>query len=227
MGYDLILSSGYLAFARQAGFLAAIEDAKIPVDAVCGTSSGAIAGAMFAAGMSAADVASELSRDRPMAAVRPHTRPWDGLFALDAMIERLRTFLPATFDDLARPLAVGVATRDGRPALLTKGPLPEAVAASCAIPKLFAPVRIGAHTWVDGGPFDRTGLPAWRALVGDRPAIVHLVEPSRSGAAADTGNHPVVHSGKTAASLLDLGDFGRELAETHARAREVLAGLAA
>ena len=44
--YDLVLSSGFLAFARQAGFLEAVEQLGLAVDGVCGTSSGALAGAL-------------------------------------------------------------------------------------------------------------------------------------------------------------------------------------
>ncbi|MFT6835603.1 MAG: putative acylesterase/phospholipase RssA [Francisellaceae bacterium] len=35
---DIILSSGYLGFARHIGFLKALEKNKISVDAICGTS---------------------------------------------------------------------------------------------------------------------------------------------------------------------------------------------
>ena len=49
-GYDIVLSSGFLAFAAHAGFLAAVEDVGIKVRGVMGTSSGAITGALYAAG---------------------------------------------------------------------------------------------------------------------------------------------------------------------------------
>jgi predicted acylesterase/phospholipase RssA len=38
---DLILSSGFLAFARHVGVLKVIEEKGIVVDGICGTSSGA------------------------------------------------------------------------------------------------------------------------------------------------------------------------------------------
>ena len=47
---DLVLSSGFLAFAAQCGFLQAVEESGIAVDGVCGTSSGALAGALWASG---------------------------------------------------------------------------------------------------------------------------------------------------------------------------------
>jgi len=44
---DLILSSGYCAFARQVGVLAAVEDFKIPIDRCVGTSSGSLAASLY------------------------------------------------------------------------------------------------------------------------------------------------------------------------------------
>ena len=48
---DLVLSSGFLAFARHLGFLTAIEESELDVSGVCGTSSGALVGAMWACGV--------------------------------------------------------------------------------------------------------------------------------------------------------------------------------
>ena len=62
---DLILSSGYLAFARHVGFLRAVETAGVEVGAICGTSSGALAAALWAAGMPARELGAELSAHRP------------------------------------------------------------------------------------------------------------------------------------------------------------------
>ena len=47
---DVILSSGFLAFARHIGVFDAIEECDIEVDAICGTSSGSMVGALYAAG---------------------------------------------------------------------------------------------------------------------------------------------------------------------------------
>jgi predicted acylesterase/phospholipase RssA len=47
---------------------------------------------------------------------------------------------------LLQDFAVGVVCKDGRYRLIDSGPLPEAVAASAAIPFVFAPVHVpGAH----------------------------------------------------------------------------------
>nr|MBA2319938.1 patatin-like phospholipase family protein [Deltaproteobacteria bacterium] len=72
MGYDLVLSSGFLAFARHTGFLAAVEELGLPVDAVCGTSSGALVGALWTSGLPALDILALVASRRPIAWAAPH-----------------------------------------------------------------------------------------------------------------------------------------------------------
>ena len=179
-GVDLVLSSGFLAFANHAGFLQAVDDAGLPVRGIMGTSAGALAGSLYAAGLSPAQLSHELRRVAPVKYLRPSLRPWRGLASLDGVVERLRDLLPATFEELEVDFAVGVVDAStGRHVVVDSGPLPEAVAASAAIPCVFAPLCIpGAEggPFADGGVVDRTGLSAWResrrarrrAVVGER-----------------------------------------------------------
>ena len=59
---ELILSSGFLAFAHHSAFLASVEQLNLNVKGIMGTSSGALAGAMFAAGYKADEISKELTR---------------------------------------------------------------------------------------------------------------------------------------------------------------------
>ena len=59
-GYDLVLSSGFLAFAAHSGFLEAVTEAALPIHSVMGTSSGALSGSLFCAGYSPAEVRGRL-----------------------------------------------------------------------------------------------------------------------------------------------------------------------
>jgi predicted acylesterase/phospholipase RssA len=180
--FDVVLSSGFLAFAPHSGFLQAVEDSGVSVGGVMGTSAGALAGSLWCAGYPPEEVsrvlstdserclpmgsngagmpqctgnesrharlpyrqvARELSRVPPVQLLRPCWQPWRGGFiSLEAVVERLRQLLPPTFEELEREFAVGVVTRSGRHVLLDSGPLPEAVAASAAIPVIFAPVDV-------------------------------------------------------------------------------------
>ena len=227
MGYDVILSAGYLAFARQTGFLDAVEQTELPVEGVCGTSSGAMVGAMWAAGMTARAIAEELQSKRPIDAFATNWQVWDGwaAFRLDPVVARLRELLPPRFEDLKRPFSCGVMTLDRVHVLLSSGPLPEAVAASCAIPRLFAPVRVGDILYADGGVIDRTAIAAFRALRGERPTLVHLVERSRGGNDGDLSRVPVVRSKRANASLAGIRDFASEFEATRRTALDVISGL--
>ena len=50
--FDLVLSSGFLAFASHSGFLKAVSDADVNVRGVMGTSAGALSGSLYSAGYS-------------------------------------------------------------------------------------------------------------------------------------------------------------------------------
>jgi predicted acylesterase/phospholipase RssA len=227
VGIDLVLSSGFLAFARQAGFLSAVEAAGLEVDAVCGTSSGALAGAMWVAGLPASSIATHLSEKMPLRSMRPHLRPWRGALSMRGVIAQLRAWLPPRFEDLPRPFAVGVRAPDGSAQLIRSGPLPEAVAASCAIPGVFAPVMVGGVPYQDGGVVDRTGLGAWSAVRGRRPTLVHLVQATSQGLEPSLGLPPevrIVRTPRSGARFWDLGDFAGQQEEARRLTTAVLNG---
>lgn len=222
---DLLLSSGFLAFARHVGVIAAIEGAGVRIGAVTGTSSGALIGALYCAGWSAGQMVERLAPFRPIELMRPSPRPWVGLCSLSAFEQKLRQWLPRDFSELRHPLAVGVAALDGSHHLLHSGPLPESVAASCAVPVVFEPVSVLGRPYRDGGSRDRLGLAAHRNLRGEGPRIVHLVDRSMGAVDGDAPEAAVlIRTPRSGASFLSLGDFrghvesARVLAEASLRA---------
>jgi len=191
---------------------------------VFGTSSGAMCGALWAAGMPAVDILSELSRDRPITQVRPSRTPWRGLLQMSPALHRLRRLLPATFAGLPRPFGVGVRGPDGAHAWITTGDLPAAVVASCSMPWIFSPVTLDGVPWQDGGAVDRLGYRGWRALRGQRPVAVHrVIRTAGRDASDDLSGIPVACSPRSGASFFSLGDVRRQLAESRAIAARVLA----
>ncbi len=228
MKTDLILSSGFLAFARHVGVLRALEHRQIEVDGICGTSSGALVGSMWASGVDTNVLAERLSAQTPISMMRLHWRPWTGLFEMRSVLAQLREWLPPRFEDLARPFGVGVVDAQGRACVLRSGPLPEAVAASCAIPMVFAPVAIGDATYSDGGVVDRTALHAWREIRGVSRILLHLVERT---AGAEQGQDEmldlvdVIRTRRSGASFWSLGDFAGQVREAEQSALTVLDAL--
>lgn len=69
----LVLSGGGARGAAHVGVLKVLEEMRVPIDAIAGTSMGAVVGGLYASGMSAADIERELTsidwedafRDRP------------------------------------------------------------------------------------------------------------------------------------------------------------------
>ena len=233
---DLILSSGFLAFASHAGFLAAVEESGAPVGGVCGTSSGALAGAGLAAGLPRSALLELLFARPPAAFLSPSITPWRGLVSLGRVVRLLRSKLPATFEGLDLPLGVGVMNGAGRPELVTAGPLPEAVAASMAIPRVFSPVRVAGRMLADGGMVDRTALHAWRSHRPGAEVLLHLIEStgSRFGGTAPEGDPGdsvegvrVVRSPRSGASFLNLGDVSGRFEAARLRTSAILGGSAA
>uniref|UniRef100_A0A7S1SMC6 PNPLA domain-containing protein n=1 Tax=Tetraselmis chuii TaxID=63592 RepID=A0A7S1SMC6_9CHLO len=159
--------------------------------------------------------------------------PWEGgLLSMQPAINRLKEVLPPTFEELPTEFACGVVCRDGSHRVINTGALPEAVAASAAIPILFAPVRIpGQDTgpFRDGGKVDRIGLKQWREFRRGRkdgslpPALVHLIGRSSPFSGNDNvclieKDVTVVKSPKSGMSLLSLGDFNAQRVVARERA---------
>lgn len=154
----------------------ALDELGIRPVAIAGSSIGAIMGAGMAAGMSGreihqharavlgshSEVASRVWRARPgtLAAMVEA-----GIKVSQFNVERiLRAFLPEqipdSFEKLSIPLSVTATDYFGHElAVFREGDLISALAASAAIPAVFAPVRRGGRLLIDGGiynpvPFD-------------------------------------------------------------------------
>lgn len=235
--YDLVLSSGFLAFANHCGFLQAVEDVGLPVNGIMGTSAGALIGSMYAAGYSPREIVAEFARHAPIERLRCHGRPWEGLLTMEPLIQELHSLLPPSFSGLQQDFACGVVAADGRHVLLDRGSLPAAVSASAAIPVVFHPVPVPDRPegpFIDGGIKCRIGLDLWRQhrYGGDAsaaaPAVVHLIGRSSpfSGNDSTNGivrqNAVVVKSPKAGVSFWSYGDYEAQFEAARQRALPVL-----
>lgn len=221
---DVILSSGFLAFASHVGFLQGVAESGVGVDAVVGTSSGALVGALYAAGHGTHRITSIIGAARPIAFLRPHRWVWKGVFGAEPLRALLTQHLPASFEDLSLPLALGVCrVDDGAHELLSSGPLVDAVLASCAIPRLLRPVAVNGTWYVDGGAADRTAVDAWRRWRPGRAALLHHVERSRGREITYSSEGLIeVTSPRSNNSLWRLGEFSQQVEQTRLRTRDVL-----
>ena len=171
----LALSGGGTRGFAHIGVLKAFQEERIKFDCVAGTSAGSLIGSMYCAGVSCEqmiEVAKQVSRKEIL-----------GKFLINSdssNIERIadRLLEGKTFAELSTPFtAVAVDISDGKEVLLTRGPVARAVAASCAVPALFTPVKIDDMVLVDGG------------LLNNMPADVCRLMGAETVIAVDLNHH--------------------------------------
>jgi NTE family protein len=170
--FTLGMSSGFFGFFAHAGAVAVLEEEGLRPARICGSSAGALVGALWAAGTAAPRIRAEL-----LALRRPDF--WDpapglGLLRGDRFRARLEALLPVrTFEACPTPVAVSAFDLAARQTVVIRsGPLAAAVHASCALPMLFHPVRLGGRSYLDGGVRDRHGLAA--VAPGERVLYHHI-----------------------------------------------------
>lgn len=175
----LALSGGAVRGAAHVGVLQVLERAGIYPAVVAGTSVGALVGAAYAAGVSAADASGIFRSMSWPKLLRPSLRSRYSLLDTRRMVEVLRPSLGAdTFEELKRPLAVVACDLlTGRRVVFASGPLLPALRASSAVPGLFAPVEHGDHLLVDGAVLDNLPVDVARDLGADYVIAVDLVPP--------------------------------------------------
>lgn len=147
------LGAGGARGLAHIGVLRGLAEAGIPPDAVVGTSSGALIGAIYAAGqienyerqmreLEWSDVIALLDPVWPRSGLVSGTR------ALDRLAGPLREW---RIEDLALPFAaVSVDLVSGEEVLIREGRVIDAVRASISIPGIFVPRRSGRRLLVDG-----------------------------------------------------------------------------
>ena len=161
----VVLSAGYFGFYGHAGLLAALEGARLDVAAMSGSSAGALVGAMWAGGFSAARMGQVLGSVRRadfwdpirLSDLLRRDLPATGLLRGERFYRLLRELLPVTeFEACQRPLFIEAANlTTGESEVFTTGDLAQAVHASCALPGLFLPVRVGDSLYWDGGMLNK------------------------------------------------------------------------
>lgn len=177
----LALSGGAARGIAHVGVLRALEENKIPIDAIAGASAGSLIGGAYASGLSI-DRLESMARDfRWRHTSRPSLSRL-GLQSNARMEKFLRAHLPVTrFEDLKIPFAALVTDLlSGTPVVFRdEGDVPFAIRASACIPFVYAPVRDPAGRWlVDGGLVANLPISYVRALGAD---IVIAVDVNSDG----------------------------------------------
>ncbi len=152
------LSGGFVKGAAHIGFLKALEYKGISPSFIAGSSAGALVGFLYAFGLSLEKIA-EIGKNlswRKLA--KPHFK--GGLFKLEGLYSILVKLTGnPDLSELKIPFApVVVNLKTLKVEVKREGPSADLVVASCSVPPLFAPWKVGNNFYIDGGV--RNCLPA-------------------------------------------------------------------
>lgn len=179
--FTLVLSAGFFGFFAHTGLLGALEREGLLPRRIVGVSAGALAGGLWAGGLSAEDLQRELVGLRRMDFWDPGL-PFGGLlrgrkFAakVDELLARtgVRTIEACRVPFVA--IAHDVLRRRTLP--LHAGDLALAIRASCTVPLMFRPIWSRGRLLVDGGVSDRAGT---SVLGSDERVLLHWLPSHRS-----------------------------------------------
>jgi NTE family protein len=151
-GLGLALGGGFARGFAHLGVLQVLEQNRIPISCIAGTSVGSILGAAYASGAPLARIIATCRtlRFRDIARWRVSRLGLASNHRLGDLIDRV--FAVRQFEELQIPMAaVATDLNTGEPVVMSHGNLVDAIRASCAFPGLFEPVQIGTRCLADGG----------------------------------------------------------------------------
>ncbi len=189
----LVLGGGGARGWAHIGVIKAIREAGLEVTCVAGTSMGALVGAAFVSGRidDLEKVAVTLDWRQVLSLMSDISLPRAGLIDGRRVVDFVREHvLPGDIGDLPMPYAaVATDIQTGEEVVLRRGPIPEAVRASIAIPGLFTPVCMDSRVLVDGGLVNPLPVNVAREMGADYVIAVDITRsplPGRSSEARDS-----------------------------------------
>jgi NTE family protein len=148
----LVLGAGASRGFAHIGVLKILESNKIPIHMIVGTSAGSFVGSIYAYGFTAFQL-QKMSFSIERGDIVDLTIPDNGFVKGEKLEEYINTLLNNTpIEKLRIPFyAVATDIQNAQEVVFGKGNTGTAVRASCSIPGIFRPVKVGDRTYVDGG----------------------------------------------------------------------------
>ena len=152
MKTGLVLSGGGFRGVAHIGVIKALEEMGITPAFISGTSSGAIIGAMYAAGHQYSTIL-EFIKGINIFSIYKYARNKPGFVDTEKFYDDFYKFLPEdNFSSLKIPFFVTATNLlKGELEVFDSGPLIRPILASAAFPGVFAPVKMGTQYYIDGG----------------------------------------------------------------------------
>jgi NTE family protein len=155
--FTLALSSSFFGFYSHCAVVTVLYEKGFIPQKITGTSAGALVGGALSSGMSP-------DQFRDIIFAKTLKDYWDpkfgfGILAGKKFLKIMEDHFVPTFDKARIPLEVGVLDIITMKTLfMNTGSLPQAVFASCAVPGMFHPIKIGKRYYYDGGVFNKAGI---------------------------------------------------------------------
>jgi NTE family protein len=171
----LALGGGFARGMAHIGVLKVLEEERIPIRVVAGTSVGALIGAAYCSGLSIEDL-EKVARSVRFTTFARWTVSRYGFASNDRMVTFLtRTLRVKTFEELRIPLGVTATDfNSGEGVVFHSGSIIDPVRASCAYPGMFLPVNIRGRWLVDGMLSHPVPTRPLREMGAERVLAVHL-----------------------------------------------------
>jgi NTE family protein len=174
----LILSGGGARGFAHIGVLKVLEENKIKISCIAGSSMGIIIGSLYAAGLSAKKIEQiALSINQSgFLKILDITFSTEGLIKGDKIIEFVKNYLPVDrFEKLKIPLVINATDLvKKKEVVFKKGDLLSAIRAGISVPGLIVPERRNNQILMDGGLVNPLGLGLFKDIEHDFLIIVNV-----------------------------------------------------
>jgi len=152
MKVGLALSGGGARGFAHLGVLKALEEKGVKVDMLSGASAGSVAASFYSYGYKPEEILKIFENTNILKLVWPAFSV-TGLLNIQKTESVYKSYLKEdTFEDARIPLYIATTNLNtGESELFNTGSLRQAIMASCCIPFIFDPVKIGEDHYVDGG----------------------------------------------------------------------------
>ena len=149
----VVLGAGASKGFAHIGVLKVLEAQKIPIHMIVGTSAGSLVGSLYASGKTAFElqgIAMKMERDN---IIDYDWKIWNGGLIKG---EKLENFINVNIQNTPieklkiRYYAVATNAATGEEVVFARGNTGMAVHASCSVPGVFQPLKIGNNTYLDG-----------------------------------------------------------------------------